>query len=75
MGENCMFLVFELLHSDLQRCLESLEEFQSLDQPQIKLFMFQILKAIQLCHTRRVIHRDLKPGNIFLTKEGKKLII
>ena len=32
--------------------------------------MYQILDAIVFCHSRRVIHRDLKPQNLLLDSKG-----
>lgn len=29
-------------------------------------YMNQILQGVQYCHIRRILHRDLKPGNILL---------
>jgi serine/threonine-protein kinase len=34
----------------------------------------EIAEALDHAHRRGVIHRDLKPGNVFLTKSGAKLI-
>ncbi len=35
----------------------------------LQLFM-QVCSAVQYAHQRLVIHRDIKPGNILVTKEG-----
>ncbi|MCC6932188.1 MAG: protein kinase [Deltaproteobacteria bacterium] len=34
-------------------------------------YLFQIAKALYYVHDRGLIHRDLKPDNIFLTKDGE----
>lgn len=33
--------------------------------------MCQILDAFQYAHSRDIVHRDIKPGNIFIDKEGR----
>ena len=32
--------------------------------------MFQILRGLQYCHNKNILHRDLKPQNILLNTNG-----
>lgn len=38
--------------------------------PTIKSFLNQLLKGINHCHKNRVLHRDLKPQNLLINREG-----
>jgi len=38
-------------------------------------FMFKILDGVSYLHSRNIVHLDLKPDNIFVTKEGDIKII
>lgn len=40
----------------------------------LRLFM-QICAAVSFAHSRLVVHRDLKPGNIFVTKNGTSKLL
>jgi serine/threonine protein kinase len=41
---------------------------------QVLRYATQIADALDKAHRRGVIHRDLKPGNVMLTKDGAKLL-
>lgn len=48
-----------------QSLMELLKTRKRILEPEARLFMVQIVGAIKYLHSRRVIHRDLKLGNIF----------
>jgi serine/threonine protein kinase len=60
------YLEGEMLAHRLQR--------GSLAPDQILQYGVQIADALEQAHRQGVIHRDLKPGNIMLTKSGAKLL-
>ncbi|CAM9721268.1 unnamed protein product [Chrysoparadoxa australica] len=60
-----LYIVMELLDSDLHRIIQS---SQSLSDAHHRYFMYQLLRGVQFLHQYRVIHRDLKPGNLLVTK-------
>jgi eukaryotic-like serine/threonine-protein kinase len=41
---------------------------------QVLKYGIEICEGLEKAHTSKVIHRDLKPGNIMLTKSGAKLM-
>jgi len=68
-GEN--YLVMELLDG------ESLADHLArgpLSIQEVLRYGIQIAEALDRAHRQGVIHRDLKPGNVMLTKSGAKLL-
>lgn len=41
-----------------------------LEPKAVKSFLWQMLKGIAFCHSHRVLHRDLKPQNLLVNKNG-----
>ncbi|KAL7630747.1 UNVERIFIED_CONTAM: hypothetical protein RMT77_019043 [Armadillidium vulgare] len=63
-----LHLVFEYCELTL---LNELEKYpKGYPHHPTKRIIYQLLKAIQFCHSQNVIHRDVKPENILLTKDG-----
>ncbi|KAI8074119.1 protein serine/threonine kinase [Gongronella butleri] len=67
--ERKLILVFEYLDSDLKKFLDS--NGGDIDPWTIKQMMYQLLKGIAFCHSHRVLHRDLKPQNLLISKKGE----
>ena len=36
----------------------------------VKKFMSQLVEGLRYCHTHRILHRDLKPQNLLIDREG-----
>lgn len=61
-----LYVVMDLMDSDLHRIIQS---DQALTDAHFKHFMFQLLRGLAFTHAHGVLHRDLKPGNLLVTKD------
>ena len=67
--EGSIHLVFEYCETDLEVIIKDTTRYE-LDAARIKGYMQQTLRGVEAIHAFWVLHRDLKPGNLFLTREG-----
>ncbi|CAI0388401.1 unnamed protein product [Linum tenue] len=65
---SSIYLVFEYMEHDLAGLSSSPEI--NLTEPQIKCYMKQLLRAVEHCHLRGVMHRDIKMSNILVNNNG-----
>ncbi|XP_073056367.1 probable serine/threonine-protein kinase At1g54610 [Primulina eburnea] len=63
-----LYLVFEYMEHDLT----GLAAVQSVKfaEPQVKCFMKQLLSGLEHCHSKGVLHRDIKCSNLLIDNEG-----
>lgn len=64
-SDSKLTLVFEYCEYDLRKYIDM--KHRKLEIPIIKRFLFQLLAGIAFCHSRHILHRDLKPQNLFIT--------
>uniref|UniRef100_A0A3B3QMP4 cyclin-dependent kinase n=1 Tax=Paramormyrops kingsleyae TaxID=1676925 RepID=A0A3B3QMP4_9TELE len=67
--QKSLTLVFEYLDKDLKQYLDDCGS--CINMRNVKLFLFQLLRGLNYCHGRKVLHRDLKPQNLLINERGE----
>ncbi|XP_055923021.1 casein kinase II subunit alpha isoform X1 [Eupeodes corollae] len=47
--------------------------YQTLTDYEIRYYLFELLKALDYCHSMGIMHRDVKPHNVMIDHENRKL--
>ena len=66
---NRLTLVFEFLDLDLKKYTDAIAG--GLELPMLRQLLFQLVRGIAYCHQQKVLHRDLKPQNLLINREGE----
>lgn len=70
--EELVYVVMELIEGESLASV--LQRVGKLDAPTAAKIMVQVCEAVGALHTRGVVHRDIKPGNIMLARDGRVLV-
>jgi casein kinase II subunit alpha len=60
--------VFEYINNTDFRTLYP--KFQDYD---VRYYIFELLKALDFCHSKGIMHRDVKPHNVMIDHEKRKV--
>src|SRR3989338_2580501 len=64
-----LYLVFEFLDYDLRKYMDG-QRGRGMGAMLCKSYLYQLLQGIHFCHSHRVLHRDLKPQNLLIDRNG-----
>jgi casein kinase II subunit alpha len=49
--------------------------YPQLGDDDVRKYIFQVLKALDFCHSVGIMHRDVKPHNIMIDHESRRLVL
>jgi serine/threonine protein kinase/tetratricopeptide (TPR) repeat protein len=73
--EGRPFIAMELLEGDTLQHRIATSEPRPIPLDELLSIAIQICDGLQAAHDKDIIHRDIKPGNIFLTRQGPVKIL
>jgi len=70
-GTGRLALVFELMDMNIYELIRGRKNY--LSERRVKIYMYQLLKAMAHMHKNGIFHRDIKPENILIRDEKLKV--
>ncbi|KAJ9053515.1 Serine/threonine-protein kinase plk1 [Entomophthora muscae] len=65
--DEFVYIILEIC--DKQSMMELLRRRKQLTEEEVRYYLLQIIDAMEYCLSKRVIHRDLKLGNVFIDSD------
>ena len=70
---HCFFVCFVLrlvwfLGDDVQSLVHVMKHRKTLTEPEVRFYLRQLVDGLRYIHAARIVHRDLKLGNMFLSE-------
>ncbi|TMW64689.1 hypothetical protein Poli38472_011569 [Pythium oligandrum] len=66
-----VYLVLEFMDTDLETIIKATEEIPELDIAHVKAYLRMLLEGVKELHDRNILHRDLKPNNLLISKRDR----
>uniref|UniRef100_A0A914CT40 cyclin-dependent kinase n=1 Tax=Acrobeloides nanus TaxID=290746 RepID=A0A914CT40_9BILA len=66
---HSLILVFEYVKTDLSKFMTNYPD--GLNNFMTRIFLFQLLRGLNFCHERKILHRDIKPQNLLISENGE----
>lgn len=68
-----VYIVMEYVEGE--SLAERLMRIGSAEEPQAVVWALQVTEAVRYAHSRSILHRDLRPSNVLLTKEDSAKVV
>ncbi|EYU23137.1 hypothetical protein MIMGU_mgv1a018194mg, partial [Erythranthe guttata] len=74
--DDTVHIVMEYFERDLSNYIKSKKKDESfiINPSELKCMMKQLLEGVEFLHSNKLMHRDLKPGNILVNKDEKGML-
>ncbi|GAX79942.1 hypothetical protein CEUSTIGMA_g7382.t1 [Chlamydomonas eustigma] len=73
-GDLCLIMAHCEGGDLFQHIKRKRKEGQSIEEEQVWKWLVQLLLSLSYCHSKKILHRDVKTQNIFMTADGKLML-